>query len=170
MTATATGNAFCRWGPDVDYIQSYVIPEGQTVDVEGRNFASTWIYVKSPDINWKCWVATSTFELSGDVEQVEFRIIGLPINDEVQAPNGVSAVRNGNQVTISWNAVQPALQLQYLIEARHCRNGLFLEDAFATTNTSITIQDDTNCSNPSSAELRASNKLGYSSAVTVPWP
>ncbi|MBW8012328.1 MAG: FHA domain-containing protein [Chloroflexi bacterium] len=170
LTATSNGFAYCRWGPNTAYLAPYNLSEGEVSEVHGRTYDGSWIWVEPFGLGWDCWVATSTQTLSGDVNLVDYMITNVPTTNDVSAPAGVSGVRNSNMVTISWNPIPPALELGYLIEVRTCINGFLFDNAYATTNTSITLQDDDNCGGPSFGKLYGKNKLGYSSPVTIPWP
>jgi len=170
-TVTGKGNAYCRWGPGTAYIGSGVIlQEGETARVDGKNYAGTWYWIQIEGVEWHCWVAASEVTLNGDPASINFVVTRVPTNASVPMPTSVRAVRNGNQVTISWNAAPPALEQGYLIEASICQNGYLIDVAYSTTNTSITLRDDQNCPEASSGLLYNKNKLGYSSPVQIPWP
>ncbi|MFQ5944364.1 MAG: hypothetical protein ACE5JF_12510, partial [Anaerolineales bacterium] len=85
-------------------------------------------------------------------------------------PTGVSANRSGSSVTISWSPAAPAVELGYLIEARICTGGYQFDVAYTTTNTSYTVTDESGCGADSYGKVRVQNKLGYSTAVNIPWP
>ena len=170
LTATATGNANCRWGPGTAYNGKSTFDEGQTAVVEARDYTSRWVYIQPPNFKQHCWVSISTVELSGDIKQVGAMGANLPSNSDVPIPSGVSAERNGNNVTVSWNPVPDAPEVGYLLEVIVCQNGYSINAAYSTENTSITIADEQDCSGNSQGTLRSSNKLGYSAPATIPWP
>ena len=121
-----------------------------------------------PDNAWHCWVAASGVELNGDLNSVPVVDIPVPTNESVPPPTGLSAVRNGDNVTITWNAAAAAEG--YLIEAKVCDNGLRIWLAFSTGATQITIQDEQTCGSAGKGEIRTFNMLGYSQEVIIPWP
>jgi hypothetical protein len=169
--ATGKMNAFCRWGPSTAYIGSGVIlHEGETARVDGRNYDSNWYWVQIEGVDWHCWVAASTVELNVDPSVIKPVYTKVPTNAAVPSPTGVTATRSGNQVIISWNAAPPALELGYLVEATVCYSGYMVEVANSTQNTTMTLQDDNNCSQASHGLVYVSNKLGYSAPVSIPWP
>ena len=86
------------------------------------------------------------------------------------APTGVNASRSGDNVVVSWAPAPPAVDLGYLIEAEICSGSYLYEVVYSTTGTSFTLPDKTGCSSKSSGVLRVFNKLGYSSAVKIPFP
>lgn len=170
LTATGTGFGFCNWGPDPDYLSSYVISEGELMVVNGRDWDGYWFWVQPIGLAWSCWVTESVLEFSGDKMSAEFVTTFVPTTGEVTIPSGVSAVRNGGNVTISWNPSPFALEQHYLLQVRVCRNGLLIDDAIQTTATSITIADATSCGSSSYGVLRGADKRGYSTHVNIPWP
>ena len=170
-TVVANGSVNCRYGPDKDYLYAWGLSEGDIALVSGTTYARDWFWVTPHDTNWRCWVAASAVTLSVDPESIQVVYPQLLTHPEVPAPSGVNASRNGNKVTISWNAAPPSVDLGYLIEARICTSGGYLwDEAISTAATSYTINDYTNCSGDSYGQLRVFNKLGYSPAVSIPWP
>lgn len=171
-TVTAIKNAFCRWGPGtvyrsigVDYLEG-----GESAIAEGRDYDSTWFWVILEGLSYHCWVSASVVTISFEPKSLPYVPVNVPVNNKVPSAKGVTAWRNGNQVTISWNAAPSAPELEYLIEATLCFNGYQDDVAYSTTNTAMSLPDDTNCSRKSQARLYVVNKLGYSNPVDVPWP
>jgi hypothetical protein len=119
---------------------------------------------------WTCWITASAVELNVPIEEIDVVYPVLITNPAVDPPTGVSAVRNGDKVTINWAPAAPAIDLGYLIEARICLGAYPWDMVFSTTNTSYTITDPTSCPTKSYGTLRVFNKLGYSTAVTIAWP
>ena len=170
-TIVADGSVNCRYGPDKDYLYAWGMTEGDTAQLMGRNYGKTWLWVIPHDTTWQCWVAASAVTPSIDIEEVPVVYPSLFINPEVPDPKGVQSVRNGNKVTISWNAAPPSVGLGYLIEARICTSGGYLwDEVMSTTATSLTINDYTSCSGDSYGQVRVFNKLGYSTFDKISWP
>jgi len=165
-------NAFCRWGPGTVYRSIGVdfLEEGETAIAEGRDWDATWYWVQLEGLSYHCWVSAATVETNFEPKSLPYVPVNVPINSKVPSPKGVTAWRNGNQVTISWNAAPSAPELEYLVEATLCFNGYQDDVAYSTTNTAMALSDDTNCSQKSQARLYVVNKLGYSNPVNVPWP
>jgi hypothetical protein len=170
LTGTANGSAFCRWGPGKAYLSSYTLNDGDSVSVEGRNWLTTWLYVQPEGLAWKCWMATSTLTVNGDPKGAKVAITTVPTNAEVQAPTAVKAERKKDTVTITWHHIPSALERGYLLEVRVCVGGYLTDAAYTTTEDKIIITDERSCGGGSFGEIRGQNKLGYSSAVTIPWP
>lgn len=167
------GQGFCRYGPDTAYLHAHGLFQGDHVQIGGRNYSSTWLLVLPDNLGWHCWAAASLFNITGDISTLVVQTVNLPLSGFTGPPTGVTAVLNGNTVTISWNQdtyVGPQDRRGYLLEVYVCQNGVYFWDAIQTDNTSITIQDDNNCAGTSSGTLRIAEKHGYSEAVNIPWP
>lgn len=168
--ATALGSINCRYGPDKQYLYAWGLSEGDTADVKGKNAGGAWLWVTPHDTVWKCWITASAVELNVAIDDIAVIYPALLTNPAVAPPNGVNAQRNGDKVTVSWSPAAPAIDLGYLIEARICLGAYPWDLVFSTTNTAYTITDPKSCSTGSYGTLRVFNKLGYSTAVTIPWP
>jgi hypothetical protein len=168
--------AHCRWGPAVAYMHARDLNAGDTGYVWGRAPIGTWLWVQMDKLDVQCWVARSVVKIDGDVNTVKVHEIVLPTTNALYgAPDGVRAVRNGDQVTVSWNSVYMTVDDDrgYFIEAYVCQNGhllwtpVSLPDQYQTT---YTFTDQQGCSSPSSGLLYTVEKHGYTTPVTIPWP
>jgi hypothetical protein len=88
---------------------------------------------------------------------------------------GVSAVRDGGEVTVSWNGIpfragDDTAEAPYLIEAWVCRDGQVVFTPLGSYPTAITIRDEAGCDEESHARLFGVEKHGYTAAVEIPWP
>jgi hypothetical protein len=163
-------NLNCRYGPNENYLYAWGVSEGDFAALDGRNYESTWLWVKPHDVQWHCWVVASGATANVDLSEVPVVYPPLQTNSSVAPPTGVGAVRNGSSVSISWSPAAPSVDLAYLIEARICSNGFPIDVVVVTTSTSYSLNDSTNCSSNSYGTLRVQNKLGYSTAVSIGWP
>lgn len=165
--------AFCRYGPGTAYLYSDELNEGDQVRIDGRNYSGTWLWVQPPDLDRHCWSAASNFDWLGDPMTAPVVQPFLPISSFVTPPTGVEADRDGNEVTIAWDAADyiPVEDRRgYLLEVYVCQNGLYLWMALQTDHTSLRLQDDQTCAQPSSGLLYIAEKHGYSQPVPIPWP
>jgi len=167
---TADASLNCRYGPDSAYLYAWGVDEGKTATLDGRNYASTWFWVQPWDALFHCWVTASGATANVDLSTVPVVYPPLQTNPSVAPAKGVNANRSGSSVTISWSPAPASVQLAYLIEARICSGGFPVDVFFTTTSTSITLTDQTSCSADSYGQVRVQNKLGYSNAVSIPWP
>ena len=171
VTALAVRNGNCRVGPGEAYVAVSVFDEGDEAQAQGRDYDGDWVWLQPPNFNQRCWVHADNMEFSSDLrENVPFVVTSVTAHPEVPAPSGVNAVRNGKQITFSWNAIPSAPEVGYLLEVRQCLNGNLVDFAYATGGTSITLNDTGDCGGGAFGELRGKNKLGYSVAVKLPWP
>lgn len=170
FTVLAPTNVNCRWGPGTIYLEAGYLAEGQTALVDGRNYDSTWLWVKRENIAAHCWVSSAAVTVNGDPSTLPMGPSGPPVNPSVPSPTNVQASRSTNTVTITWSPAPSALGLHYLIRAKVCTGQWVVEFANTTNNTSFTLQDEQTCSGESSGKVYVVNKLGYSTPVPVPWP
>ena len=122
----------CRYGPGKAYLYSHGLYEGDQAEIHGRNYGSTWLWVKPDQIDRHCWVAASVVDVSGDLESVLIAVnTRLPYTTFIDPPELVQAYREGDQVVVSWTpvVVKPAEDGRgYLIEASVCQNGVLISN------------------------------------------
>jgi hypothetical protein len=133
--------------------------------------------VKLDKLDYYCWVAPSVVDVVGDTST-------LPLNapnlqkvgySNYPPPGNITAVRNGNEVTISWSQVPMTHDHDrgYFIEAFVCQGGAYLWWTFSYPDqytTSYTVVDEPGCPVPSQGVLYTVEKHGYSKPATIPWP
>lgn len=83
-------------------------------------------------------------------------------------------MREGKTVIISWDALtlragDDSLQYPYLVEAWVCQAGQLIFEPIGSWETSIRVQDEPGCAEPSHARVYGVEKHGYTAWVTVPW-
>ena len=169
--------AHCRYGPSIAYLHAADLYPGDTGTVRGRHEISTWHYIKFDKLDYYCWAAPSVVDVTGDTSLLYYTKPDLPTigRNQYGPPKGVNAVRDGNQVTISWNQVVMSKDKDrgYFIEAFICQDGAYLwwtvsfPDQYTT---SYTVRDEAGCPEPSYGQLYTVEKHGYSKPVHVPWP
>ena len=174
---TVNKQAHCRYGPHVAYLHAADLYPGDTGTVRGRYIYSSWLYIKFDKLDYFCWVAPSVVDVVGDVSTVAYKELNLQsIGSNIYGPPGnVTAVREGEFVTISWNKVQMTLDDSrgYLLELFICQDTIFywwpdsLPDQDSTT---YTVRDEAGCAQPSSGKLYTVEKHGFSEPAIIPWP
>ena len=176
-SVTVNKQAHCRYGPAVAYLHAADLYMGDTGTVRGRFIYSNWLYIKFDKLNYFCWVAPSVVDVVGDVSKVDYKELNLQsIGSNMYGPPGnVTAVRDGNTVTISWNKVEMTLDDDrgYLLELFVCQDGVFYwwTDSFPDQDsTSYTVKDEVGCPQPSSGNLYTVEKHGFSQPAIIPWP
>jgi hypothetical protein len=176
-TVTVNKQAHCRYGPSVAYLHAADLYAGDVGSVRGRAFYSNWLFIKFDKLNYFCWVAPSVIDLVGDISNIKKIIPDLQSigSNQYGPPNNVSAVRDGDKVTISWDQVEMTQDKDrgYFIEAFVCQKGFLLWWTFSYPDqftTSYTVKDEAGCSSPSYGQLYTVEKHGYSKPVDIPWP
>lgn len=176
-TVTVNKQAHCRYGPSVAYLHAADLYPGDVGTVRGRYIYSSWLYIKFDKLNYFCWVAPSVVDVVGDVSNIAYKELNLQSigSNMYGPPKNVTAVRNGNKVTISWDQVKMTQDDDrgYLLELFVCQDTIFFwwtdshPDQFTT---SYTVRDEAGCAQPSSGKLYTVEKHGFSDPVNIPWP
>lgn len=167
--------ANCRYGPGYPYLYKYGLVAGSNLEVIGRNDKGTWILVRAIGGDNPCWVKADLMELKGEVMAVQPTYIPLPMSPYYAPPDFVSASREGDEVTIFWHPfhLRPgddSGQFPYLVETWVCVDGELEFTPLGTYDTSITVQDEAGCSEPSHGQFYAVEKHGYTRWLEIPWP
>ncbi len=186
ITATPTFNFPCcdrqqagslRYGPSVAYLHAADLYPGDAGTVRGRYIYSNWLYVKFDKLNYFCWVAPSVVDVVGDVKTVGYKELNLQSigSNMYGPPKGVTAVRNGNEVLISWEQVKMTKDKDrgYLLELFVCQDTFYKwwTDSYPDQySTSYEVKDEPGCAQPSSGKLYTVEKHGFSDPVEIPWP
>ena len=176
-TITVNKQAHCRYGPSVAFLHAADLYPGDTGYVDGRYEYSSWLHVKFDKLKYYCWVAPSVVDVVGDISTLSYNEPDLQSvgYSNYAPPSNINAVRNGDQVTISWDQVEMTTDHDrgYLIIAFVCQNGAYLwwtfsyPDQFTTT---YTVQDEAGCPQPSEGVLYTVEKHGFSKPAQIPWP
>lgn len=170
--------ANCRYGPGAPYLYKYGLLPDTPMDVIGRNDAGTWLLIQVRGGDNPCWIKASLMEVQGDVLSAAPTYIPLPLSPYYGALTGVAAVRQGDEVTVSWHPlslragdeVDLVVEAPYVIEAWVCQDGKLVFIPMGAYTNIATIRDEPGCSEPSHARLLAAEKHGYTPWVEIPWP
>jgi hypothetical protein len=176
-TVTVNKQAHCRYGPSVAYLHAADLYAGDTGTVRGRYPYSNWLYIKFDKLKYFCWVAPSVVDVVGDVSKVAYKELNLQSigSNMYGPPKNVTAVRDGNKVTISWNQVKMTKDDDrgYLLELFVCQDTFYKwwTDSYPDQySTSYTVRDEAGCAQPSSGKLYTVEKHGFSEPAIIPWP
>ena len=174
---TVNKQAHCRYGPSAAYLHAADLYPGDVGTVRGRFIYSNWLYVKFDKLNYFCWVAPSVVDVVGDVSTVAYKELNLQSigSNMYGPPTNVTAVRDGNNVTISWNKVEMTNDDDrgYLLELFVCQDTFYKwwTDSYPDQDsTSYTVRDEAGCAQPSSGKLYTVEKHGFSEPAIIPWP
>jgi len=175
-TVTVNQQAHCRYGPSAAYLHAADLYAGDVGTVRGRFVYSKWLFIKFDKLDYFCWVAPSVVDLVGDISKIKYtepNLLSIGSN-RFGAPQNVTAVRDSNKVTISWDrVVMDDDDRGYFLELFVCQNGNYLwwTDSYPTQfSTSYTVKDEAGCGEPSKGLLYTVEKHGFSEPVTIPWP
>jgi len=176
-TVTVNKQAHCRYGPSVAFLHAADLYPGDIGTVRGRYEYSSWLYIKFEKLDYFCWVAPSVVDVVGDVSTIlneELDLLSIGYN-QYGPPSNVNALRNGDEVTITWDQVQMTKDKDrgYLIIAFVCQDGLYLWWTYSYPeqyNTSYTVKDEPGCPLPSEGVIYTVEKHGFSKPATIPWP
>ncbi len=176
-TVTVNKQAHCRYGPSVAYLHAADLYVGDKGSVRGRYIYSNWLYIKFDKLNYFCWVAPSVVDVVGDISTVAYKELNLQSigSNQYGPPKNVIAVRDGNNVTISWDRIEMTKDKDrgYLLELFVCQDTIFKwwTDSYPDQySTSYTVQDEAGCAQPSSGKLYTVEKHGFSEPAIIPWP
>ena len=174
---TVNKQAHCRYGPSAAYLHAADLFTGDVGTVRGRFVYSKWLYIKFDKLDYFCWVAPSVVDVVGDISKINLTELNLQSigSNQYGPPHNVSAVRDGDKVTVSWEQMEMTNDKDrgYLWELFICQNGNYLwwTDSYPDQfTTSFTVRDEAGCSQPSSGLLYTVEKHGFSEPVTIPWP
>ncbi len=176
-TVTVNKQAHCRYGPSVAYLHAADLYPGDAGTVRGRYIYSNWLYIKFDKLDYFCWVAPSVVDVVGDISTVAYKELNLQSigSNQYGPPGNVTAVRDGNNVTISWDQVKMTKDKDrgYLLELFVCQDTIFKwwTDSYPDQyTTSYTVKDEAGCAQPSSGKLYTVEKHGFSEPAIIPWP
>lgn len=168
--------AHCRYGPAQAYLHAADLYAGDTGSVRGRYVNSNWLWIKFDKLTYFCWVAHSVVDVQGDIKTVRYTEPLLPGPSVLYGPpQRVTAARQGDQVTVTWNMADMTLDDDrgYMLDVWVCQNGELLWRPVSSSDkyqTSYTFTDQAGCAWASGGKLAAVEKHGYTTWVTIPWP
>lgn len=169
--------AHCRYGPSSAYLHAADLYVGDTGTVRGKYVNSNWLHIKFDKLNYWCWASPSVLDVVGDLNTVRFIEPDLmSIGSNMYGPpQNVFAVRNGDEVTITWSQMSMTEDDDrgYFIEAWVCQNNAYLwwTESFPDQyTTSYSVLDQAGCNYPSSGKIYTVEKHGYSQPVIISWP
>jgi hypothetical protein len=167
----------CRYGPGVMYLYKYGLLGGSNLEIIGRTDIGTWVLIQAIGGSNPCWVNAAMMEINGEVmalEPVDVHIV-LAWSPYYGALSGVSAEREGNEVTVFWaplnlRAGDDSEQVPYVLESWVCVNGQIVFTPVGTYYFSVKVMDEPGCDEPSHGRVLAAEKHGYTPWIKVPWP
>jgi hypothetical protein len=175
LRGTVLEQSNCRYGPGAAYLYKYGLYAGYNLEIIGRNEKGTWVVIQAIGGTNPCWVKASLMDIHGDVMSLAPASLPLPQSPYYGPLSGVSAVREGRSVIISWNSLElragdDSLQYPYLVEAWLCQDGQLNFYPIGSWEPIITVEDEAGCDEASHARVYGVEKHGYTAWVNIPWP
>jgi hypothetical protein len=150
------------------YLYKYGIFQETLMEIIGRMDTSSWVLVQAMGGSNACWVNGDYLEIRGEVVYVETAdphqvLAWSPYYD---ALTGVSAQRNGDEVTVFWDqlylrAGDSAEQVPYVVEAWVCQDGEIVFAPVGAYSLAAVIVDQAGCAEESYVRVFAAEKHGY---------
>ncbi len=170
--------AVCHYGPGAPYLYKYGVYKGSNLEIIRRMEGGNYVEIQAIGGDNPCWVRVDYFKIKGsvqDVQPVYIDDVQLPISPYYTSPGGVSARRDGNEVTVIWNplllrAGDDSEQVPYIVEAWVCQNQQMVFVPAGSYQPAVKINDEPGCAAPSHAWFIAAEKHGYTRRAAVPWP
>ncbi len=164
--------AHCRYGPDTAYLHAGDLYEGDHGLVWNRNYNAGWLWVRFDKLTYACWVSATVVEVAGDPFTVVTYVSPLPTSVLYGPVQNVSADRQGDQVTVTWDELWMTVDDDrgYFLEVRLCTAAGLIDDYAHTDGTSYTFTDLTTCGSQAGGRISAVEKHGYTDFVPIPWP
>lgn len=168
----------CFYGPSKAYLYKYGLLKGNRLDIIGYIADTGYIEVQAIGGNNPCWMNLEWMDVQGDINEVQPvdpLTVKRPWSPFYAGLSWVTAVRNGNEVTISWaplvlRAGDDSEQEPYLLEAWVCRGGKLTFVPIGAYQTTATVVDEPGCSEESFARVYGVEKHGYTKYLKIDWP
>ena len=169
----------CRFGPGAMYLFKFSVFQDTVLEIIGRMERSSWILVQAVGGSNACWVNGSEayMEVRGDIHAVaptdpHAVLAWSPYYD---ALTGVSAIREGDVVTVFWDqlvlrAGDSSEQVPYVVEAWVCQDGEIVFAPVGAYALAAEVIDEPGCAEPSYARVMGVEKHGYTQWRVVDWP
>jgi hypothetical protein len=178
---TILGYIECLYGPNDFYLYKTNLLAGSVMEVVGRNIDALWINVQEVHGWNSCWIPVEAADMHGlNVSDLPVVTTMLPLTRYEYGPPAGYARRDGDEVTVYWNAVWISLDevRGYLIEAKTCQDGEFIQQMIFVRTTfeenvgtfSYKIRDEAGCEQASGVRIASVGKRGYTLFEKVIWP
>lgn len=168
----------CRYGPGSEYLYLIAFNKSTPLKLIGRTEGNNWVLVENEP--QRCWINAKFVEIQGDQQTLKpiypdgFK---LPVSPYYRPSAVLSAVRSGDQITVTWVHVPVSRgdyeddnMFPYIIEVWRCENGEILFDPLASDFPFITFVDQAGCDLPSHGRVYVQEKHGYAGPADIPWP
>ena len=171
-------HVMCFYGPSKAYLYKYGLLGGSNLEILGIMRDTGYIQVRAVGGDNPCWMNLEWMNVKGNVENLQpmdSMRLDLPWSPYYGPLASVTATRKDNQVTISWSplvlrAGDDSEQEPYLVETWVCQSGLIRFIPFGVYETTLTVEDQSDCGENSHGRVYGVEKHGYTLPVNIPWP
>lgn len=171
----------CRYGPGWPYLYKYGLVKGNNLEIIGRLDDAKWVYVQAIGGHNPCWVKAEFMNIKGDpmnLEPLYPEKAKLPVSPYYPPTAVLSAIRNGDTVTVSWLDIplragdeEDERMNHYIIEVWRCKAGRIVFEPLATNDLQISFQDERGCVEESHGRIFVQEKHGFAGPTEItPWP
>ena len=168
----------CFYGPSKAYLYKYGLLKGNRLDIIGYIADTGYIEVQAIGGDNPCWMNLEWMDVQGDINQVQPvdpLTVKRPWSPFYDGLSWVTAVRNGEEVTVTWaplvlRAGDDSEQEPYLLEAWVCRAGRLTFVPIGAYQTTATVVDEPGCNEESFARVYGVEKHGYTKYLKIDWP
>lgn len=168
----------CYYGPSKAYLYKYGLLKGNRLDIIGYMADTGYIKVQAIGGDNPCWMNLEFMDVQGDINSVtpvDPLSINLPWSPYYPALSFAKAERDGDEVTISWTALQlrsgdDSEQEPYLLETWVCRDGNLIFNPVGVYVNKASVIDETGCAEPSYGRVYGVEKHGYTKYLKFGWP
>jgi len=70
IIGTLKTDSRCRTGPGIVYPIAFYLNQGESVNLEGRNFDSSWMFIVKEGTTEDCWVNSSLINIDGEFDRL----------------------------------------------------------------------------------------------------
>lgn len=148
------------------------------MDIIGYMADTGYIKVQAIGGDNPCWMNLEFMDVQGDINTVtpvDPLSIKLPWSPYYPALSFAKAEREGDEVIISWTALQlrpgdDSEQEPYLLETWVCHDGKLIFTPVGAYVNKVNVIDETGCAEPSFGRVYGVEKHGYTKYLMFLWP
>jgi hypothetical protein len=170
--------AVCHYGPGRPYMYKYGVYKGSNIEVIRRLDLGDYVEIQAIGGTNPCWLRADYLEFKDDLSQVEpvsAADVKLPMSPYYAPPTGAKAVRDGDEVTVTWHPMMLRAgdeqdYASYIVEVWVCQEEQIRFYPLGVYRPLAQVTDEPGCAEPSRGFLVAAEKHGYTRRIVLDWP